>query len=225
MSDVFFDELGLRSPDHHLGVKRRDGRHPDRSAYGLAFEQLLDSEKPDWVVVAGDVNASLSCAIAGARAGCRVAHVEAGLRSRDWGMPEELNRVVTDRVSDLLFAPSDDAVSNLVAEGYRRDQVVLAGNVMIDTLVANLDRAIAMRPWEALGLEHKNYAVATIHRPSNVDEKESLNEICSILESTASRLPLIFPVHPRTRKSVSALGRDFPLIKMTEPLVISVSLV
>lgn len=216
MSDVFFDELGLRKPDHHLGVSGGTVGN-QTGALMVAFETLLESETPDWVVVAGDVNASLSCAIAGARAGCRVAHVEAGLRSRDWAMPEELNRVVIDRVSDLLFAPSEDAVNNLLEEGYRADQVVLAGNVMIDTLVANLDRAIAMKPWEALGLEHKNYAVATIHRPSNVDEEESLNQICSILESTASRLPVVFPVHPRTRKSVLALGRDFPTIKMTEP--------
>lgn len=216
MSDVFFEELGLRSPDHHLGVSGGSVAS-QTGALMVAFEQLLDLERPDWVLVAGDVNASLSCAIVGARAGCRVAHVEAGLRSRDWSMPEELNRVVIDRVSDLLIAPSQDAVENLLSEGYREDQVCLAGNVMIDTLVANLDRAVARKPWEALGLKHKEYAVATIHRPSNVDDLGSLGEICSILEATASRLPVVFPVHPRTRKTILSSERDLPSVMMTEP--------
>ena len=140
MNDVFFRELGIRPPDHSLGVG--SGSHAAQTGRVMAeFEPLLAELDPDVVVVVGDVNSTVACALVAAKQGCLVAHVEAGLRSRDWSMPEEVNRVVTDRLSDYLFAPSDDAVDNLRSEGYREDQIHLAGNVMVDTLLANLDRA------------------------------------------------------------------------------------
>ena len=140
MSDVFFEELDIRPPEHMLDVG--SGSHATQTAAIMtAFEPLVAAERPDVVVVVGDVNSTVACSLVAAKAGCLVAHVEAGLRSRDWTMPEEINRVVTDRLSDYLFAPSPDAVENLSAEGYRHDQIHLVGNVMIDTLLANVDRA------------------------------------------------------------------------------------
>ncbi len=151
MNDVFFAELGIRPPDHLLAVG--SGTHAAQTAKVMtAFEPLVDELRPDVVVVVGDVNSTVACALVAAKAGCLVAHVEAGLRSRDWGMPEEINRVVTDRVSDYLLAPSADAAENLRAEGYRPDQVHVVGNVMVDTLLANLDRARQAGTVQRLGL-------------------------------------------------------------------------
>ena len=169
MSDVFFTDLGIRPPDRHLEVG--SGSHAAQTgAVMAAFESLLASEQPDVVVVVGDVNSTVACAMVAAKAGCLVAHVEAGLRSRDWSMPEEVNRVVTDRVSDYLLAPAEDAVDNLRAEGYRSDQVHLVGNVMVDTLLANLDRALTSDVLSRLGLEAGGYGLVTLHRPANVDD-------------------------------------------------------
>ena len=151
MNDVFFADLGIRQPDHFLQVG--SASHAVQTGRVMAaFEPLVDSVRPDAVVVVGDVNSTVACALVTAKSGALLAHVEAGLRSRDWAMPEEINRVVTDRVSDYLFAPSPDAVDNLRAEGYRDDQIQLAGNVMVDTLLANLDRALASDVLARLGL-------------------------------------------------------------------------
>src|SRR5216683_6815255 len=169
MNDVFFADLGIRPPDHLLGAG--SGSHATQmSRVMTAFEPLAGQVRPDVVVVVGDVNSTLACALVTARSGALLAHVEAGLRSRDWSMPEEINRVVTDRVSDYLFAPSADAVANLQAEGYRDDQIHLAGNVMVDTLLANLDRALAGDVMSRLDLEPGQYGLATLHRPANVDD-------------------------------------------------------
>jgi UDP-N-acetylglucosamine 2-epimerase (non-hydrolysing) len=152
MSDVFFDELGIRPPDHHLEVG--SASHAVQTARIMeAFEPVVLAEQPSWVVVPGDVNSTLACSLVAAKLGVRVAHLEAGLRSRDWAMPEEVNRVVTDRVSDLLLAPSADAVENLTAEGYPDTAVALVGNIMADTLLGNLERARARPTVAALGLE------------------------------------------------------------------------
>lgn len=197
MSDVFFAELGLRAPDRSLGVG--SGTHATQTAGVLAaFEPVVAEVDPDVVVVVGDVNSTLACALVGAKAGCLVAHVEAGPRSRDWDMPEEVNRVVVDRVSDYLFAPSADAVANLAAEGYRPDQVHLVGNVMIDTLFANLERARARPVLARLGLEAGRYGLVTMHRPSNVDDPAVLAGLLGALAQVSRTLPLVFPVHPRT---------------------------
>ncbi len=206
MSEVFFDELGLRSPDHHLGAG--SGSHARQTAAVMvAFEELLAGAPADAVVVVGDVNSTVACALVAAKAGCLVAHVEAGLRSRDWSMPEEVNRVVTDRVSHLLLAPSPDAVANLHAEGYRADQVHLVGNVMIDTLFAHLGRARRRRPLDGLGVDDR-YGVLTLHRPSNVDDEATFVELLAALGSVSAELPLVFPVHPRTRHALE--GRPVP---------------
>lgn len=197
MSDVFFTELGIRPPDLSLNVG--SGPHGVQTARILeAFEPVVADVDPDVVVVVGDVNSTLGCALVGAKAGCLVAHVEAGLRSRDWAMPEEVNRVVADRVSDYLFAPSHDAVDNLRSEGYRSDQIHLVGNVMIDTLLANLERARSGPTLKRFGLVPGEYGVITLHRPANVDDPVVLRRILGAVAEIASELPLVFPVHPRT---------------------------
>lgn len=215
MSGVFLDELGLRQADHFLGVG--SGSHAEQTGRVMvAFESLLDQVPADVVVVVGDVNSTLGCALVAAKAGVQVAHVEAGLRSRDWSMPEEVNRVATDRVSDHLFAPSPDAVENLQREGYRPDQIHLAGNVMVDSLLANLERARARRVWQRLGLEAHRYGLVTLHRPANVDDPAMLASLVDTLGRLAERLPLVFPVHPRTRRRLA--GSAIPAgITLCEP--------
>lgn len=198
MSKVLFDDLGLRRPDHHLGVG--SGSHADQTARVMtAFEPLLARIEPEAVVVFGDVNSTLASAITTAKCGLLVAHVEAGLRSRDWSMPEEVNRVVTDRVSDYLFAPSPDASENLRSEGCRHDQIHLVGNVMIDSLFANLERARARPILDELGLAPKRYGLVTLHRPGNVDDPSTLTDLFQALGVVAEDCPLVFPIHPRTR--------------------------
>jgi UDP-N-acetylglucosamine 2-epimerase (non-hydrolysing) len=198
MSGVFLDDLGLRQPDRWLSVG--SGTHAEQTARVMvAFEPVVDELCPDVVVVVGDVNSTLGCALVAAKAGAMVAHVEAGLRSRDWSMPEEVNRVVTDRVSDDLFAPSVDAVDNLQAEGYRSDQIHLVGNVMVDSLLANLNRAIGRDILARLGLRNGHYALVTLHRPDNVDDVGVLGRLIDGLGCLARDIPVVFPVHPRTR--------------------------
>ena len=162
-----------------------------------AFEPLVEQVRPDVVVVVGDVNSTMACALVTAKSGALLAHVEAGLRSRDWSMPEEINRVVTDRVSDYLFAPSPDAVANLRAEGHREDQIYLAGNVMADTLAANLDRALSGGTLAGLGLEAGGYGLVTLHRPANVDDPAALAALLGALDAIARLCPLVLPAHPR----------------------------
>jgi len=215
MSDVFFDELGMRAPDHHLGVG--SGSHAEQTArVMIAFEPLVIEAQPDMVVVVGDVNSSMACAIVAAKAGPRVAHVEAGLRSRDWAMPEEVNRVVTDRVSDYLLAPSPDAVDNLHAEGYRSDQIHLVGNVMVDSLLRNIERARRRPILSELGLTVKAYGVLTLHRPSNVDNDVTLARILGALGKVAEHLPLIYPAHPRSAARAERIGVP-PGIRLVPP--------
>jgi UDP-N-acetylglucosamine 2-epimerase (non-hydrolysing) len=216
MSDIFFEELRLRAPDHHLGVGA--GSHAEQTGRTMAaFEPLLDKLEPDVVVVVGDVNATLACAIVAAKAGVRVAHVEAGLRSRDWSMPEEVNRVVTDRVSDYLFAPSPDAARNLAAEGYRSDQVHLVGNVMVDTLLANLPRARRRDVHRRLGVTPRRYGLVTLHRPANVDAPDRLHALLDALAEVAGRCPLVFAAHPRTLRMLAGATLS-PAIRLTPPV-------
>jgi len=204
MNDVFFDELGIRPPDHMLNVG--SGSQAIQTARVMtAFEPLVAEIAPDVVVVVGDVNSTVACAMVAAKQGALVAHVEAGLRSRDWGMPEEINRVVTDRLSDYLLAPSEDAADNLRAEGYRDDQIEVVGNVMVDTLMANLSRARRSNILQALGLNPGKYGVVTLHRPANVDDPCSLLALMNALNTVAERCPLVFPVHPRTRAAMASI--------------------
>ena len=203
MSDIFFTDLGLRPPDVHLGVG--SGSHAEQTARVMvAFEKHLEGGHPDWVVVVGDVNSTMACALVAAKAQVRVAHVEAGLRSGDWTMPEEVNRVVTDRVSNLLLAPADDAVEHLRREGFSDDQIVLVGNVMIDTLMANVGRARNRPVLHELGLEPGGYGLLTLHRPSNVDDPEVLAGLIEAVNKIAVELPIVFPAHPRTISQLPA---------------------
>lgn len=216
MSDIFFTDLGLRQPDVHLGVG--SGSHAEQTARVMvAFEKHLEGRHPDWVVVLGDVNSTMACALVAAKAHCRVAHVEAGLRSGDWTMPEEVNRVVTDRVSNLLLAPSDDAVDHLRLEGFADDRIALVGNVMIDTLMANVDRARNQPVLHQLGLEPGGYGLLTLHRPSNVDDPEVLGGLIEAVNKIAVELPIVFPAHPRTISQLPA-GSLHQQVIVIEPL-------
>jgi UDP-N-acetylglucosamine 2-epimerase (non-hydrolysing) len=216
MSDVFFDDLGLRRPDWHLEVG--SGSHAEQTAKVMvAFEPLVERLTPDVVVVVGDVNSTMACALVAAKSPSAVAHVEAGLRSRDWEMPEEVNRVVTDHVSDILLAPSPDGVDNLVAEGVPVARVHLVGNVMVDTLLANLDRARARPVLRDLGLTAGEYGLVTLHRPSNVDDEQVFGRILDALRRIGSEHPLVFPAHPRTAARLAAYG-DVPGVRVVKPL-------
>ena len=205
MSDSFFEDLDLPQPDTHLGVG--SASHAVQTAAVMErFEPVVLKEKPDWVLVVGDVNSTLACALVCVKLGVRVAHVEAGLRSRDRTMPEEINRLLTDQIADLLFTPSPDADDNLIAEGIPRERIRFVGNVMIDSLQKNLTVARNLQTKAQLGLNGRDYALLTLHRPSNVDLRESFEPILSALEVIASKLPIVFPVHPRTRKTIADLG-------------------
>jgi UDP-N-acetylglucosamine 2-epimerase (non-hydrolysing) len=205
MSDVFFAELGIAAPDVHLGVG--SGPHGAQTARVLtAYEDLLLREPPKGVVVVGDVNSTLACTLAAVKLGVPVAHVEAGLRSFDRTMPEEINRVMTDAVADVLFTSEPSGDHNLAHEGVSAARIVAVGNVMIDTLVHELPAVRDARTYEAVGLSPRSYAYVTLHRPSNVDDPKRLAELVDILERLAARLPVVFPVHPRTRKQLEASG-------------------
>ena len=205
MSDVFFADLGLRRPDYYLAVG--SGSHAVQTGrVMMAFEPLVTRLRPDVVVVVGDVNSTLACALVAAKSGARLAHVEAGLRSGDWSMPEEINRVLTDRVSDYLFAPSEDAVANLRAEGCAGDRVFLVGNVMVDTLLANLSRAGRSRILETLGLRRRGYGVVTLHRSSNVDTTEALGPLLRAVDQVAELCPLVLPAHPRLADRLAGMN-------------------
>src|SRR3954469_13509131 len=216
MSDVFFQDLGMPDPDVHLGVG--SGSHAQQTAKVMVeIEPVLAREKPDAVVVAGDVNSTLAVALVASQMGLPIAHVEAGLRSRDWTMPEEVNRILTDRVSDLLFTPSRDGDENLRAEGIDPARVHFVGNVMIDSLQAALPRARESRIHARLELSPKAYALATLHRPANVDDAGALRRLLSALSEVAAQIPLVFPIHPRTRSRLPA-AFDAPGLKLVEPL-------
>jgi UDP-N-acetylglucosamine 2-epimerase (non-hydrolysing) len=216
MSDVFFQDLGMPDPDVHLGVG--SGSHAQQTAKVMTeIEPVLERERPDVVVVAGDVNSTIAVALVAAKMGLAVAHVEAGLRSRDWSMPEEINRVLTDRLSDLLFTPSRDGDENLRAEGIDPSRVHFVGNVMIDSLQAALPRAQESRIHARLELSGREYALATLHRPANVDDPAALSRLLSALCEVATRIPVVFPIHPRTRSRLPA-GFEGKGLKLVEPL-------
>ena len=205
MSDSFFRDLNLPAPDVYLGVG--SGSHAAQTAAVMkAFEPVVLKENPDWVVVVGDVNSTLACALVCAKLNIKVAHVEAGLRSRDRSMPEEINRLLTDQIAQLLLTPSRNADDNLRAEGIPESRIRFVGNVMIDSLLTQIERARGSTILTKLNLEEREYAVLTLHRPSNVDEQNAFVRILEALERLASRLPVVFPAHPRTRKMIDELG-------------------
>ncbi|WP_101833770.1 non-hydrolyzing UDP-N-acetylglucosamine 2-epimerase, partial [Frankia canadensis] len=202
MSGVFFADLDLRVPDHHLAAG--SGSHAVQTAAVMtAFEPLLAELAPDVVVVFGDVNSTLACALVAAKAGVRAAHVEAGLRSGDRGMPEEINRIVADRLCADLFATSPDAVEHLLREGTEPRDVHLVGNVMVDTLLARRDEALARPVLAGLGRRPGDYGLVTLHRPANVDDPAALDGLLGALSEIAASCPLIFPAHPRTAARVA----------------------
>ena len=226
MSDVFFHELGIPPTDINLDIG--SGSHAEQTGrIMLAFEPVCAREKPDWVVVVGDVNSTMACTLVASKLGVKVAHVEAGLRSFDRTMPEEINRVVTDAVADLLLTPSADANENLRNEGVPASKIRLVGNIMIDTLVANLERARRSGLLERLGLKPKGFVYVTLHRPSNVDTPANLVNIMGELGRLGKRLPVVFPVHPRTRKMLEAFDIRVPSdmnVKLIDPIGYSESL-
>ena len=214
MSDVFFEQLGLPDPDENLGVG--SGTHAVQTAQVmLRLEPLVVAARPDWVVVYGDVNSTLAAALVCVKLGVRVAHVEAGLRSRDRGMPEEHNRIATDHLADLLFTPSRDADANLKAEGIAAGRVRFVGNVMIDSLTRMMPAARKLAP---LGISDGAgpFVLATLHRPANVDNTQGLSRIVRALEDIAARVPVIFPVHPRTRARLK--GVALKRVRLVDPL-------
>lgn len=221
MSDSFFRDLGIPEPDHHLEVG--SASHAVQTARIMtAFEPVLLAEKPDWVVVVGDVNSTIACALVCAKLGVRVAHVEAGLRSRDRTMPEEINRLLTDAISDLLLTTSTDADENLRNEGVSAEKIRFVGNVMIDSLFYSLEKASQLSARRDLGLEERNYCVTTLHRPSNVDDPVVFGGLIDALRDISERLPIVFPVHPRTRANIGRFGLETKIagsgIRLIDPL-------
>jgi UDP-N-acetylglucosamine 2-epimerase (non-hydrolysing) len=220
MSDVFVSGMKLPPPDAHLGVG--SGSHAEQTARILVgAEQVLLERRPSIVVVPGDVNSTLAVALAAVKIGLPVAHLESGLRSGDWSMPEEHNRRLTDHLSSLLLATSADAVANLDAEGIR-DGVRLVGNTMIDSLYEHLDDAVTAAPWLEFGLDEGSYALVTLHRPSLVDDGARLASTVDGLLALAQAMPVVFPVHPRTRARLDLLGLGLMLagggVLVTPPL-------
>jgi UDP-N-acetylglucosamine 2-epimerase (non-hydrolysing) len=205
MSEAFFRDLGIQAPDVNLGVG--SGSHAVQTAQILmSFEAVCEKERPDWIVVVGDVNSTMACTLVGAKMGFPVAHVEAGLRSFDRTMPEEINRLVTDALAGLLLTPSEDADQNLLREGVPGDRIKFVGNIMIDSLMDNLPQARSLRILPELRLEPSRYVYVTLHRPSNVDERTSLSTILAALERLSRSLPVVFPVHPRTLGKIKDFG-------------------
>ena len=205
MSQTFFDDLGIAAPDVNLGVG--SGSHAEQTAQiMLAFEKICLKEKPDLVVVVGDVNSTMACTITAKKLGIEVAHVEAGLRSRDMSMPEEINRLCTDVLCDYLFVTDHFAIENLIGEGVKKDRIFFVGNVMIDTLLRFKEKAEQLNMPQKLGLQPRQYATITLHRPSNVDDPEVLSKILQAFSQIACDIPLVFPLHPRTKKNAEAFG-------------------
>ena len=222
MSDAILQDLGLTAPDFHLGVG--SGSHAEQTGgVMIAYEKLCVEHRPDWIVVVGDVNSTAACAQVGTKMWIPVVHLEAGLRSRDRSMPEEINRMVTDAIADVLWTPSADADENLAAEGVSADRIDLIGNIMIDSFEMLRGSIEAADARDKLGLEAGNYALVTLHRPSNVDALETLKPIVAALVDIANELPVVFVAHPRTIKGLEKFGLTKRLsenanINLLEPL-------
>lgn len=216
MSESFFQELEMPKPDVNLGVG--SASHAEQTArVMMAIEPVLRDAQPACVVVAGDVNSTLATALAAAKLGLPVAHVEAGLRSFDRTMPEEINRVLTDHISDLLFTSEASGAENLAHEGIDLGRIFFVGNCMIDSLDAHLPAALARAPWEQFALNENAYGIVTLHRPSNVDDPARLADIMRALAEVSERMPLIFPAHPRTRAKLDGSGLPAHRVRIVEP--------
>ncbi|MBF0289975.1 MAG: UDP-N-acetylglucosamine 2-epimerase (non-hydrolyzing) [SAR324 cluster bacterium] len=210
MSDIFFRQLELPQPDVYLGIG--GGSHAEQTGkIMMAFEKIVLEGKPDLVVVVGDVNSTLACSIVSAKCHIPLAHVEAGLRSRDREMPEEINRLVTDSVADYLLVTEQSGVDNLRAEGVAESKIYFVGNVMIDSLVRFREKAAKTSILQELSLSPKSFVLMTMHRPSNVDTKSGLQNLLQIIEHITSLKRVVFPIHPRTRKQFATFGLDSQL--------------
>ena len=217
MSQIFFDALGMPKPDVFLSVG--SGSHADQTArVMIAFERVCLELKPALVVVGGDVNSTVACALTAAKLLIPVAHVESGLRSFDRSMPEEINRVLTDHISSILFTTEESGNKNLLREGISSDCVHFVGNSMIDSLNSHIHTALACKPWEDYELLPYQYGLVTLHRPTNVDDVHVFTELAAALTEICEKIPLIFPVHPRTRKRIEQFGVDLSFLKIVEPL-------
>jgi UDP-N-acetylglucosamine 2-epimerase (non-hydrolysing) len=217
MSDIFFKQLGIPEPNINLEIG--SGSHAAQTAHiMMAFEPVVLAEKPDLLMVYGDVNSTVATALVCAKLHVPVAHVEAGLRSRDRRMPEEINRLVTDQLADILFTPSPDGDENLLKEGAAAEKIHCVGNVMIDTLVRLLPQAEAGWPALKERLNLSRFGLVTLHRPSNVDEPEMLRSLLLTLAEISEEVPLLFPMHPRTRSRIEAFGLPIGSLQLVEPL-------
>ena len=217
MSEAFFDDLNIRAPDWNLEVG--SGTHAAQTAGVLSgLEPVLDEEQPDLVIVVGDVNSTLAAALCAAKKNIPVAHVEAGLRSGDRRMPEELNRILTDQLSTLCFTPSRDGDANLKNEGIPEERIFFVGNVMIDTLEKSRARAGELKAYERYGLRKSEYVLVTLHRPSNVDEPGQLSEIVDAIDTIARDVSVLVPIHPRTSKNMDRFGLSFGNAKCIAPV-------
>jgi UDP-N-acetylglucosamine 2-epimerase (non-hydrolysing) len=227
MSALFFGDLGMPRPDLCLGAG--SGSHAEQtSRIMLAFEKVLLEHKPSLVIVVGDVNSTIACALTAVKLCIPVAHIEAGLRSFDRSMPEEINRILTDAISDYLFVTEESGKENLLREGVPEKKIHFVGNCMIDTLLKNRKKAAASHILDDTGLAQKEFALLTLHRPSNVDNRQTFEGILTALDHIQKRLPILYPVHPRTRKQIEGYGlaERFEFLKgkpgssciMTEPL-------
>ncbi len=217
MSGDFFEALGI--PEPHANLEAGGGTQAEQTAAIMVrFEKELLAHPSDLVLVVGDVTSTMACAITAQKMGIKVAHVEAGIRSGDWAMPEEINRLVTDSITNYFFTTSDVANTNLYKSGIEKERVFFVGNTMIDTLLKQRSKFKAPTFWTEFGLEEKKYLVMTLHRPSNVDNAKQLQKLLDVLEKGTKALPIIFPVHPRTRQNLEKFGIQLNHVKMVEPL-------
>ncbi len=220
MSKIFFDELELPNPDFYLGVG--SGSHAEQTAQiMIEFEKILLNEKPDLVIVVGDVNSTIACCLTAIKMKIKTAHVEAGLRSFDRDMPEEINRILTDNISDMLFVTEPSGIVNLKNEGTDSNKVFLVGNVMIDSLKYFLTKTNSKKTLSDFNVEKNNYVLVTMHRPSNVDYQDRLEAIINMLNKIASNLKVVFPIHPRTQKNLDSFGLSDKIshnVILTDPI-------
>lgn len=221
MSKIFFDNLGISEPDYFLNVGS-DSHASQTAKIMIEFEKVILKEKPKLIIVVGDVNSTLACALVAKKLFIKVAHVEAGLRSFDMKMPEEINRLLTDQISDLLFITEKSAEENLKREGINPDKIFFVGNIMIDTLIMNLQKAKELNSLEKYGLKEKQYALVTLHRPSNVDSKKNLEKVIKIIDFLQDKIKIFFPIHPRTLKNLKKFNFEKHLQKnniiLSEPI-------
>jgi UDP-N-acetylglucosamine 2-epimerase (non-hydrolysing) len=216
MSGAFFEQLGIPAPD--VNLEAGSGSHATQTAAIMTrYETLLEGPRPDLCIVVGDVNSTMACAITAQKQHVPVAHVEGGLRSGDWRMPEEINRLATDAVSDWFFTTSEHANANLRRAGVEEHRIHFVGNTMIDTLLANLPKLRPASFWEEIGLDRSAYAVVTLHRPANVDDPSTLRALLEAISAGVGERPTIFPVHPRTARVIERLGRLPAGLRLVEP--------